>query len=718
MGIKKTKFRIEAENKTDKAFRKIDKNFGKMKGAISGMLGPILALAGAAGMLMFAKNTLKAADAIGKFADRAGITTDELQKLRFAFTLAGVSNEKFDKSLVTFGKRLGKAKDGFGALAEGLKKGNQELLDTILRTNDVSGAMDAVFTAMGKATDQAKKLSIADAAFGKTGLNMTAAFKDGRDAFDAATKEAVKLGLVMREDLIRSAEATNDAFTKASGVITIQFQQAFLSLAPTLTATADFISVNMPAALQVMRQAMAVTTQAIIFLDIKLSKVVNTERIARLEGIQSIIRRMLQNGSSLEDLAPSIKEAKRLEAQIKASTKAIESDEKLLSLMTTTQTEYVTGLSKWRFQLQDNAGVLNNYNELLVEMDDKMKDTVQTFKDTAQNFPIDERAKAQLEAFTAKLVREEEALQSVLDPFKEIRQEIDALNAIKHLIPPEAMMAWIGQMKLAEEAAKAAIKALDPINTEQQFPTIDPEDNAALARQLALLKEIKTPLHEFAQEFEDLLDIKGALTDAEFNLALNDLNERAMVFATTLSASLELIEDVGETMKTSVSSALSDLLDNERDFAEVSKAIFRDLRDTIIETFTDDLFDFLIKGGKNSLLSFLNLGGGSSIGDFGGGGFLDPTGTGQTFAHGGSGIVSGIGPTDSKRVSLRVTPGEKITVQTPQQQRHGGGGVVINQNFALGLGAQVRVEMMRMMPSMSRQIRSDLISKQQRGVAG
>jgi len=54
------------------------------------------------------------------------------------------------------------------------------------------------------------------------------------------------------------------------------------------------------------------------------------------------------------------------------------------------------------------------------------------------------------------------------------------------------------------------------------------------------------------------------------------------------------------------------------------------------------------------------------------------------FANGGDFLVGGAGGPDSKLAQFRVTPGERIIVQTPQQQRESGGrGVVIYNQFAI-----------------------------------
>ena len=62
---------------------------------------------------------------------------------------------------------------------------------------------------------------------------------------------------------------------------------------------------------------------------------------------------------------------------------------------------------------------------------------------------------------------------------------------------------------------------------------------------------------------------------------------------------------------------------------------------------------------------------------------LDPRGGG--FQHGGSFIVGGGGGTDSQRVSFMATPGERVSVETPNQSKASGsdGGNVVRELRAL-----------------------------------
>ena len=235
MAFKKgANFPITAENKTARAFKQVHSELGRLAGGVRSILGPLALIGGTTAFVSFARSTLQSADAIGKFADRAGVTTNELQKMRHAFDLAGVGVEAIDKGLLNFGKRLGKARQGIGALAGGLKGGQEELLESLKATNSTSEALNVMFKAMGNARNQAEKLAIADAAFGTAGLRMTAAFRDGSDAFFEAKREAERLGLVIEEKLIRNAEQLNDDFTRASGIIGTQLKSAFLELAPAI----------------------------------------------------------------------------------------------------------------------------------------------------------------------------------------------------------------------------------------------------------------------------------------------------------------------------------------------------------------------------------------------------------------------------------------------------------------------------------------------------
>ena len=226
------RFDIEGKNKTTRAFQQANRGLQGLTSSAS-KLG--FALAGAFSVIAvgrFTKSTLESADAIGKFASRAGVTTDKIQKLRFAFELAGVGVEGVDKGLLNFGKRLGKARQDIGALAGGLTNGEEALLESLKATDNMSDALDLMFRAMGNAETSTRKLAIADAAFGISGLRMTAAFANGNEEFENSIKIAERLGLVIESSLIRNAEQLNDKMAAVTTALRVKLQTAFLHATP------------------------------------------------------------------------------------------------------------------------------------------------------------------------------------------------------------------------------------------------------------------------------------------------------------------------------------------------------------------------------------------------------------------------------------------------------------------------------------------------------
>lgn len=136
-----------------------------------------------------------------------------------------------------------------------------------------------------------------------------------------------------------------------------------------------------------------------------------------------------------------------------------------------------------------------------------------------------------------------------------------------------------------------------------------------------------------------------------------------------------LSRDLGLTMSSAFERAV---LDGEK-LRDVIKGLGRDLAQIVLRrSVTEPLGDAISKA----------IGGGSGGGSSGGvlsslrNVFSDPVDSIKRllgFAHGGSFMVGGGGGIDSQVVAFRATPGERVSVQTPGQQRNAGGITVINQ---------------------------------------
>src|SRR5690606_5049365 len=118
--------------------RQIETRFMQMNRKVSGQfsaIGRSLAAGFAGGM--FAGGVTELAQGVQRLvgemarmkdvADMIGLGVEELQKLRLAFDLAGVSAEKTDVALRRFSRRIGEAANGSGVLHGVLEANNLQL---------------------------------------------------------------------------------------------------------------------------------------------------------------------------------------------------------------------------------------------------------------------------------------------------------------------------------------------------------------------------------------------------------------------------------------------------------------------------------------------------------------------------------------------------------------------------------------------------------------
>lgn len=124
----------------------------------------------------------------------------------------------------------------------------------------------------------------------------------------------------------------------------------------------------------------------------------------------------------------------------------------------------------------------------------------------------------------------------------------------------------------------------------------------------------------------------------------------------------------------------------EVDIFDKSKTVFEQMADNFKKAVKD-----MVNAWVNSKLRDIFLGKTGENGDRTGGILSAVMKSLPGFATGGSFEVGGRGGTDSNVVAFKATKGEQVTIQTPQQQRMGGG-VVINNTYNVSGGGVSRGE--------------------------
>jgi hypothetical protein len=143
-----------------------------------------------AGVGLFIEKNLSAVDAIGKVADKIGVTTSELQEYRFAAEQANVSQSALDMGLQRFSRRLGEAAQGKGEILETVRKYNVQLRDSEGRVRANSAVLADFADIIKNAESEQEQLRIAFKLFDSEGAALVNMLKNGSDAMNRVLQEA------------------------------------------------------------------------------------------------------------------------------------------------------------------------------------------------------------------------------------------------------------------------------------------------------------------------------------------------------------------------------------------------------------------------------------------------------------------------------------------------------------------------------------------------
>lgn len=223
----------KAARKSKQSMSEVEKSVDLAKKALVGLAGALSVRA----ITSFASAHLDAADAIGKSAEVANLTTDSLQELRYAFTsLANVADRDVDAALRRFNRRLGLAREGAGPA----KAAFESMFGGVDQFANTEQALDAVIQRIAAMEDQSLRAAAASAYFGDdAGPLLAAALGHGAKAVDDLRQAARDLGLVLDGELIAGASAVKDEFANVSQMLNVQMMRAVTQLSPALLVMAD-----------------------------------------------------------------------------------------------------------------------------------------------------------------------------------------------------------------------------------------------------------------------------------------------------------------------------------------------------------------------------------------------------------------------------------------------------------------------------------------------
>ena len=236
MAIDPLRLPITAVDLTGKAFSSVSRGLGQIGVNVAKLTVAFGTLGVAAGAAIV-RNQMKSIDALGKTADKIGVTTEALGAMRHAADLTGVSTSTMDMALQRFVRRTSEAARGTGeargALQElGLSAGDLSRLP-------LDEAMQQVADAMQGVGSQSDRVRLAMKLFDSEGVSLLQTLKGGSAGLKEMADEAEALGILLSRADVAQVEAANDALTRSAAIFDGLAAQFTVAIAPFVEEVAN-----------------------------------------------------------------------------------------------------------------------------------------------------------------------------------------------------------------------------------------------------------------------------------------------------------------------------------------------------------------------------------------------------------------------------------------------------------------------------------------------
>jgi molecular chaperone GrpE (heat shock protein) len=178
---------------------------------------------------------------VGNMANVLGMSATALQELQYAAKMTDVDSEQLTNSFKKMNNSLGQLKAGSGSLYTYLVKTNPHLARQLRTTTDSSDAFMLLMDAISKETDTAKRASLTQAAFGKSGQEIIKMALEGSDGIARLRKEAYEYGSMISEKGVKASEHFSESLKRMNGSLNYLKNTALGDLVAALTPVVDNI---------------------------------------------------------------------------------------------------------------------------------------------------------------------------------------------------------------------------------------------------------------------------------------------------------------------------------------------------------------------------------------------------------------------------------------------------------------------------------------------
>ena len=247
-------FDVEVRDKTKQGLAKVNRSLGDTANRAGGLTGKIKGLSGAIGKAGLAGAAIAGAAAVGvklvssflsanteiaRMSTSLGISTDDLQKWKFAAEQSGTELEVVGDASRTLSERIREAAEGsedaisqFDALGLSAEELGKLTPNEQLRT---------YFGALGDVENQSVQTAIGQAALGDDYARLSPLIEGGSAALDEYGRQAEVAG-ILTEAQIRASERSQMAFGNFNNALKGVVNQGIAALLPAIEGLSKFLS--------------------------------------------------------------------------------------------------------------------------------------------------------------------------------------------------------------------------------------------------------------------------------------------------------------------------------------------------------------------------------------------------------------------------------------------------------------------------------------------
>jgi hypothetical protein len=225
------------ETDTKRAAKELEK-LKKEAAAIGTAVGVAFAAATVA-TAAFVKQSIDAADEMGKAAQKAGVTVEALSGLKYAADLAGVSFEGLQTGLKKLNTNIFEASQGSKSQSEAFKMLGISIKDASGNIKNADAVLIELADRFAKMPDGVEKSALAVEIFGRAGADLIPLLNSGAEGIKELTDEAARLGVVLDTETARAAEEFNDQMSRVGFAVDGLKLQLASALLPLLNELAD-----------------------------------------------------------------------------------------------------------------------------------------------------------------------------------------------------------------------------------------------------------------------------------------------------------------------------------------------------------------------------------------------------------------------------------------------------------------------------------------------